>query len=117
MLVRIGIELRVRIFLLAEPSALEAEHKGQKAKHCTWYRGPARVMKRLSDTTYTVELCSIQQEAVRPTHYQRLGMWQYDAHKHPRPPNNKKGARKPIADTAHASTDAYDAGDYIGIKR
>ena len=88
----------VKIFPLAEPSALEAEHKGQKAKHCMWYRGPARVMKRLSDTTYTVELCSNKRQYDRsiinvsacgnttPTNI-------------PDPPK-KNGAREPIADTA-----------------
>ena len=45
----------VKIFI--PPTAHEAHRRGRKAKHCHWYRGPARVVKILSPTTYTVMMC------------------------------------------------------------
>ena len=37
------------------PTQGETERKGRKAKHLDWYRGPARVISKLSNSTYELE--------------------------------------------------------------
>lgn len=37
------------------PTASQAERRGRKAKHLSWYRGPAKIVRVLSGTTYQLE--------------------------------------------------------------
>jgi hypothetical protein len=102
----------VKIYL--PPSALEAERKGRKAKHCMWYRGPARVIKCLSDTAYTVELCSNKRQYDRSII--NVSAWGNTTPATTPDSPAETGAREPTAETALANTDAYNVGDYLGIK-
>ena len=54
---RATTNIKVDDFVVFEipPTQREAERKGRKAKHLDWYRGPARVISKLSNSTYELE--------------------------------------------------------------
>ena len=106
----------VKIFI--PPTAKEAKRRGRKAKHCYWYRGPASIVKILSDTTYTVQIHKTRRLFDRSI--VNISPWgpAHPADKDPSPvantPPQKHGG--PTNEAAPASTDVYNKGDIIAVK-
>jgi hypothetical protein len=105
----------VKIFI--PPTAHEAHRRGRKAKHCHWYRGPARVVKILSPTTYTVMMCKTKRLFDRAiTNISPWGPSNADDPHILSNANTPPHLDDPTTETAQASTTAYTKGDIIAVK-
>ena len=105
----------VKIYI--PPTAREAERRGRKAKHCFWYRGPAKIVKILSPTTYTVQMCKdgrLYDRAIM-----NVSSWGTTAPEYVHLQSNANSppqSAAPTVATAPASTNVYKNGDVIAIK-
>ena len=104
----------VKIFI--PPTANEATRRGRKVKHCFWYRGPAKVVKILSQTTFTVQMC--RDKRLYDRSISNISPWGKPNPKDrnmtlestPPRPNG------PTIEASPASTNVYDKGDLIAVK-
>jgi hypothetical protein len=104
----------VKIFI--PPTAKEAARRGRKAKHCFWYRGPAKIVRVLSRTTFTVQMC--KDKRLYDRSIVNISRWGPADPKDLKPklPHQPTKQTGPTAEVAPASTDVYDKGDIIAVK-
>ena len=105
----------VKIYI--PPTASEAERRGRKVKHCFWYRGPAKVVKVLSNTSYTVQMCRTKRLYDRSI--VNVTWWGPPAPEGALAEvnaNTPPAHNEPTAAAAPASTGVYARNDIIAIK-
>ena len=98
------------VSLFIPPTALEAEELGRKVKHIAHFKGPAKIMKQLSDTTFALNYkgqmygrCSSELRKYNSTELPNLPI----PTREDTPARLRKGNFVALSDTDDASSKGY----------